>query len=118
MSRNKSARAAVEPPSAIELAETKVGDIKESSLDELREKLEIERFRDDIQENLECCLCPGKTDRRLVILGSQITLSILIVLFCFFKLASSGEDDKIYVTLLTSIFSYWSGKSTSSDAKG
>lgn len=116
MSR-KLARAAVEPP-AIEPVETKVSDIQESTLDELREKLAIAVATDDIRENLECCLCPGKTDRRLVILGSQITLSILIVLFCFFKLASSGEDDKIYVTLLTSIFSYWSGKSTSSDAKG
>lgn len=116
MSR-KLARAAVEPP-AIELVESKISTIQDTSLDELKEKLEIERFRDDIQENLECCLCPGKTDRRLVILGSQITLSILIVLFCFFKLASSGEDDKVYITLLTSIFSYWSGKSTSSDTKG
>lgn len=93
--------------------------IKDQSLADLRQKLEIERFRDDIEQNLECCLCPNKTDKRLVVLGSQLLISILIVCFCFFKLAVSGEADseQVYVTLLTSVFSYWTGRSTSSGSK-
>jgi hypothetical protein len=94
--------------------------IKDNSLEELKEKLEIARFHDDVEQNLECCLCPNsKTDKRLLILSSQIIISCLIILFCFYKLAQddADEDNKIYITLLTSIFSYWSGKSTNSDSK-
>lgn len=90
------------------------------TIEELKEKLEIARHIDEIQENLECCLCPNaKTDRRLVILLSQILISSFIVLFCFYKLSNDSEqdDNKIYITLLTSIFSYWSGKSTNSESR-
>ena len=92
---------------------------KNDPLDELRESLELERFRDDVENNLEACCCPGAvTDRRLVILAAQIGFSTLIVLFTFVKLYTTGEDDKVYITLLSSVFSYWTGRSTSSDAKG
>jgi len=90
------------------------------TIEELKEKLEIARHIDEVQENLECCCFPNsKTDRRLVILLSQILISSFIVLFCFYKLSQDDdeEDNKIYITLLTSIFSYWSGKSTSSESK-
>ena len=105
----------------LEMTDTKTSpvlqSIKNDTLDDLKQKLELARFHDDIEQNLECCLCPNsKTDKRLFVLLSQIIISVLIICFSFFKLSGSHDDDtKIYITLITSIFSYWSGKSTNSD---
>jgi hypothetical protein len=101
----------------LEMTDTKLSNIKNDSIDDLKQKLELARYHDDIEQNLECCLCPNaKTDKRLFVLLSQIIISILIICFSFFKLSGSDDDDtKIYITLITSIFSYWSGKSTNTD---
>jgi hypothetical protein len=106
----------IDPPPA---ADDELAEIQQTSLSELEAKLRIEKYREEVRDSLQCCLCSAPSDRRLIILAAQITLSTLILLFSFFKLSSSGEDDNdtVYITLVSTTFSYWTGRSSSSDAK-
>ena len=91
------------------------------NLDELKQRLEVARHLDEVDSNLECCLCPGSvTDKRLFILSAQISVSLLVLIFVFFKLAQEDEEganSKIYIPILSSVLGYWFGKSSGSESK-
>lgn len=75
----------------------------------------IEDF--DNTENLYQSCCGNRaTDKRLLVLTTQISISVLTVCFAGAMLATSDErDDKaIYLSLLTSTLSYWFGASNDS----
>ena len=69
----------------------------------------------DIDNKLSICCCKQKTDKRLIQIGVQITLSFVILIFSFVQLIllpSGGCSDskEIYIALLSSIISFWMGK--------
>ena len=74
---------------------------------------EITRLHEeDTTENLYHSCCGGSSDKRLVILLTQVSISIIVLVFSATMLAfSSNHDDKsIYISLISSTISYWLGK--------
>jgi Zn-dependent M16 (insulinase) family peptidase len=92
------------------------------NLDDLKQRLEIVRHIDATNENLECCCFPNSvTDKRLFVLSAQISVSLLVLIFVFFKLSQDDTDDqansKIYIPILSSVLGYWYGKGSGSESK-
>jgi len=83
-------------------------------LQELKERLTLLEHIDEVNNNLESCCFARKTDKRLVILLSQIFVSFLVMLFIFYKLSSNDTSaNEIYMPMLSSIISYWFGRGAS-----
>jgi len=82
---------------------------------DLTRRIRLLEATDRYENNYENCCCAGLTDRRLVILGAQIGLSILVIIFAFYKLSDDNEnnDEQLYMPLLSSVLSYWFGRSSS-----
>jgi len=75
--------------------------------------LQIERLHEeDTTENLMHSCCGGMSDKRLVILLTQVSVSVLVLSFSGAMLASTDEanDKAIYMSLISSTLSYWLGK--------
>lgn len=83
---------------------------------DITRRIKLLEAQDRYENNYESCCCTGLTDRRLVILSAQIGLSILVILFAFYKLSDDNEnnDSELYMPLLSSVLSYWFGRSSSS----
>lgn len=84
-------------------------------LQELKERLTLLEHIDQVDNNLEsCCFPKSRTDKRLVILISQILVSFFVMLFIFYKLSSGDTTaNEIYMPMLSSIISYWFGRGAS-----
>jgi hypothetical protein len=67
---------------------------------------------EDKTENLYHSCCGGSSDKRLVVLLTQVSVSILVLGFSGIMLAASNEptDKAIYMSLMSSTISYWLGK--------
>ena len=67
---------------------------------------------EDNTENIYHSCCGGSSDKRLVVLLTQVSVSVLVLGFSGVMLAFGGTDtDKaIYMSLLSSTLSYWLGK--------
>jgi len=78
-------------------------------------RIRLLEAQDRYENNYENCCCAGLTDRRLVILSAQIGLSVLVILFAFYKLSDDvdNNDSELYMPLLSSVLSYWFGRSSS-----
>jgi hypothetical protein len=77
---------------------------------------EYNKFREeDHAENLYQSCCGKPSDKRLVVLLTQITVSIMILVFSGTMLAFTEDstDKAIYMSLLSSTLSYWLGKNES-----
>jgi len=75
--------------------------------------LQIEQLQEeDKSQNLMHSCCGGYSDKRLVILLTQVSVSILVLSFSGGMLAISEEpnDKAIYMSLISSTLSYWLGK--------
>ena len=72
----------------------------------------IRLHEEDQTQNLMHSCCGGMSDKRLVILLTQVSVSILVLGFSGGMLAvSDQENDKaIYMSLISSTLSYWLGK--------
>ena len=71
---------------------------------------------DETKNLLYSCCSRNPSDKRLVILLTQVSISILILSFSASMLASNAsvsEDKAIYMSLLSSVLSYWLGKNDS-----
>ncbi len=70
---------------------------------------------DETKNLLYSCCSKSPSDKRLVILLTQVSISILILGFSATMLATQDNDtDKaIYMSLLSSTLSYWLGKNDS-----
>ena len=66
----------------------------------------------DHTENIYRGCCNYTTDKRLLILGTQIGLSGAILIFSATMIAiKEPEDTGLYMSLISSILSYWFGRS-------
>ena len=75
--------------------------------------LQIEQLHEEDQtENLMHSCCGGMSDKRLVILLTQVSVSVLVLSFSGAMLATTDEanDKAIYMSLISSTLSYWLGK--------
>ena len=75
--------------------------------------LEIQQITtEDTTQNLMHSCCGGMSDKRLVILLTQVSVSILVLGFSGAMLAVSDEpnDKAIYMSLISSTLSYRLGK--------
>jgi len=77
----------------------------------------IEQAENDIQNDLKSC-CGSHTDRRLILLVAQITFSGMVLIFSGMMMALKEEEDKsVYMSLMSSICSFWLGVSLTSENK-
>jgi hypothetical protein len=67
---------------------------------------------EDRTENLYRSCCGNTSDKRLVVLLTQVSVSILVLGFSGAMLAFGGTDTDraIYMSLMSSTISYWLGK--------
>ena len=81
--------------------------------------LQIERLHEeDHTDNIYKGCCNYSTDKRLLILGTQIGLSSIIIIWCGTMMAIEEEDNNgIYMSLISSILSYWFGRSNELEKK-
>ena len=80
-------------------------------------RLHIQEVKtEDSTENLYHSCCGGMSDKRLVILLTQVGISGLVLLFSGLMLALDNESQKeaIYMSLISSTLSYWLGKNEQS----
>ena len=79
-------------------------------------RLHIQEVKtEDSTENLYHSCCGGMSDKRLVILLTQVGISGLVLIFSGLMLALEEESDKaIYMSLISSTLSYWLGKNEQS----
>ena len=88
-------------------------DFIDSEVGETTPKTQIRRLRvEDKTENILTSCCGSHSDKRLVILLSQIGLSVIIIGFsCSMLATTDSESDKVvYTSLLTSIIGFWLGR--------
>jgi hypothetical protein len=68
-------------------------------------------IRLDHTDNILKSCCGGTSDKRLITLLMQIGISTIILCFSAAMLAFSEQEDRaIYMSLISSILSYWLGK--------
>ena len=81
--------------------------------------LQIERLHEeDHTDNIYKGCCNYSTDKRLLILGTQIGLSSIIIIWCGTMMAVNEEDNNgVYMSLISSILSYWFGRSNELEKK-
>jgi len=72
----------------------------------------VRLHEDDNTQNLYRSCCGGSSDKRLVVLLTQVAISMLVLSFSGGMLAVSDEpnDKAIYMSLISSTLSYWLGK--------
>ena len=82
-----------------------------------KQRVLIERAENDIENDLKCC-SGSHTDRRLILLSAQITFSGMVLIFSGLMMALKEEEDKsVYMSLMSSICSFWLGVSLTSENK-
>lgn len=64
----------------------------------------------DHTENIFQSCCGGKTDKRLLVIITQVMVSIIILCFACAMMVVNTHDTGIYLSLITSVLSYWLGK--------
>ena len=81
--------------------------------------LQIEQLHEeDHTENIYKGCCNYSTDKRLLILGTQIGLSSMIVIWCATMIATQdGDNNGIYMSLMSSILSFWMGRQAELEKK-
>ena len=72
----------------------------------------VRLHEEDRTENLYHSCCGGSSDKRLVVLLTQVSISILVLSFSGVMLSVSEEPNvkAIYMSLISSTLSYWLGK--------
>jgi hypothetical protein len=66
---------------------------------------------EDQAVNILHSCCGGASDKRLIIMMSQVIFSMLTLVFSFTMLSMNPHDENaIYLSLITSVLSYWLGK--------
>ena len=81
--------------------------------------LQIEQLHEeDHTENIYKGCCDYSTDKRLLILGTQIGLSSIIIIWCGIMIALKEENDNgLYMSLISSILSFWMGRQAELEKK-
>ena len=80
--------------------------------------LQIEQLHEeDHTDNIYKGCCNYSTDKRLLILGTQIGLSSTIIIWCATMIALKEEDNGLYMSLISSILSFWMGRQAELEKK-
>tara|TARA_R110000822_G_scaffold41598_1_gene113227 strand:+ start:440 stop:778 length:339 start_codon:yes stop_codon:yes gene_type:complete len=79
----------------------------------------LQLHEEDHTDNIYKGCCDYSTDKRLLILGTQIGLSSIIVVWCATMIAVKDDDSdtSLEMSLISSILSYWFGRSNELDKK-
>ena len=78
----------------------------------------LQLHEEDHTENIYKGCCNYSTDKRLLILGTQIGLSSLIIVWCGTMIAVGEQDNNgIYMSLMSSILSFWMGRQSELEKK-
>ena len=71
----------------------------------------VRLHEEDHTDNIYKGCCNYSTDKRLLILGTQIGLSSTIIIWCAVMIAIKDDDDKsLEMSLISSILSFWMGR--------
>ena len=74
--------------------------------------------QEDHSENIYRGCCNYSTDKRLLILGTQIGLSASMLIFSAVMVGvKEKEDTGLYMSLITSILSFWMGRQSELEKK-
>ena len=81
--------------------------------------LQIEQLHEeDHTENIYKGCCNYSTDKRLLILGTQIGLSSTIIVWCALMIALKEDgENSLYLSLISSILSFWMGRQAELEKK-
>ena len=74
---------------------------------DLELKLKEEQYENTYQT---CCSKSGKTDKRLIQYGTKFSLTLLVMIFCFYQIITAGECDSLtpwYCSLVSGIVGVW-----------
>ena len=78
----------------------------------------LQLHEEDHTDNIYKGCCNYSTDKRLLILGTQIGLSSLIIVWCGIMIAIKEENDNgLYMSLISSILSFWMGRQAELEKK-
>jgi hypothetical protein len=64
----------------------------------------------DHTQNIFQSCCGGTSDKRLIVIITQILFSAIILCFACAMMIRNIDDTGIYLSLITSVLSYWLGK--------
>ena len=97
--------------------------LSESIIEDKTPDLEMSDFENDLPQetntisrldhtdNIYKGCCNYSTDKRLLILGTQIGLSSIIIVWCGTMIAIKEDDSNgIYMSLMSSVLSFWMGR--------
>jgi hypothetical protein len=72
----------------------------------------VRLHEEDTTQNILHSCCGGSSDKRLVVLLTQVSVSVLVLGFSAVMLATEDDESSkaIYMSLLSSTLSYWLGK--------
>lgn len=68
-------------------------------------QLEFDEKQIEMTNHYQSCF-GGKTDKRLIQILTQMSISLSILIFCFYQLANSN-DTSTYIGLVGSISGFW-----------
>jgi len=102
-----------------EIPELEMDDFENETPRSRNRHLRIEELEtEDHTENIYKGCCNYSTDKRLLILGTQIGLSGSILIFSATMIGiKEPEDTGLYMSLISSILSYWFGRSNELNQK-
>ena len=82
-----------------------------------KNRILLEQAENDIENDLKTC-CNSVSDKRLILLSAQIGFSSMLLIFCSLMMGLKEEQDKsVYMSLMSSICSYWLCVTISADRK-
>ena len=65
--------------------------------------------REEADNFYRTCCCDSVTDKRLIVIFTQLFITLIMLLFCMYMLSMSDScaDSQVYITLIASISGYW-----------
>ena len=99
--------------------ELEIDDFENKTPETRHRILQIERLHEeDHTDNIYKGCCNYSTDKRLLILGTQIGLSGAMLIFSATMLVVKEADEAgIYMSMISSILSFWMGKQSELEKK-
>ena len=67
------------------------------------------RVEDESKNIMHSC-CGGVSDKRLITILAQVSFSAVVLIFSSVMLGFERGEPSIYLSLVTSVLSYWLGK--------
>ena len=90
-----------------EAVELKVGS---PSDDKRRLALDLKLKEERYDNTYNTCCSSGGTDKRLIQYGTKFSLTLLVMVFCFYQIITAGECDSLkpwYCSLVSGVIGVW-----------